>query len=87
MLHFEETSLLRPYFHWVVAPTVDSLPQKNAWMQTFSNADVVAHTDWAVNYMKNSPYKINAEYSVSDSVDPDVFKPINFSPCLIEPII
>lgn len=81
MLHFEETSLLRPYFHWVVAPTVDSLPQKNAWMQTFSNADVaLAHTDWAVNYMKNSPYKINAEYSVSDSVDPDVFKPINFSP-------
>jgi len=80
MLAYEENSLLRPYFHWIVAPTVDSLPQRDAWMQTFCNADVaLAHTDWAIDYMKDSPYNIKAKYSVSDSVDSDVFKPINFS--------
>ena len=80
MLSFEDSSLLRPYFHWVVAPTVDSLPQQYGWMQTFTNADLVSgHTDWAVEYMNRSGYNINTTHSVSDSVDTDVFKPIGFS--------
>ena len=80
MFAYEENSLLRPYFHWVLAPTVDSIPQQLNWMQTYSNADVVlAHTDWAIDYMKESNRNINAIKSVSDSVDTDVFKPINFS--------
>lgn len=80
MLSFQEASLLRPYFHWVIAPTVDSLPQQHGWMQTFSNADVVSgHTDWAVEYMNQSGYNINTTHSVSDSVNTNVFKPINFS--------
>lgn len=80
MLSWEDASLLRPYFHWVIAPTVDSLPQQYPWMQTFSNADVVSgHTDWAVAYMDQSGYNIDTAPSVSDSVDTDVFRPINFS--------
>ena len=80
MLAWEDASLLRPYFHWVIAPTVDSLPQQFPWMQTFANADFVSgHTDWAVNYMDASGYNINTCPSVSDSVDTDVFRPINFS--------
>jgi glycosyltransferase involved in cell wall biosynthesis len=79
MLAFQETSLLRPYFHWVISPTVDSLPQQYGWMQTFANADVVSgHTDWAIEYMNSSGYNINTTHSVSDSVDTDVFKPINY---------
>lgn len=80
MLAFQDSSLLRPYFNWVIAPTVDSLPQQYGWMQTYSNADAVSgHTDWAVEYMDNSGYRINTIQSVSDSVDTDVFKPINYS--------
>lgn len=80
MLAWQDASLLRPYFHWVIAPTVDSLPQQYHWMQTFANADFVSgHTDWAVNYMDASGYNINTCPSVSDSVDTDVFRPINFS--------
>lgn len=80
MLAYQEASLLRPYFHWVISPTVDSLPQQYGWMQTFTNADVVSgHTDWAVDYMNQSGYNINTVNSVSDSVDTEVFKPINYS--------
>lgn len=80
MLSFQEISILRPYFHWVIAPTVDSVPQQYNWLQTFSNADVVlAHTDWAIDYLKNTTHKINAVTSVSDSVDTEVFRPIGFS--------
>jgi glycosyltransferase involved in cell wall biosynthesis len=80
MLEYEGISLLRPYFHWVVAPTVDSLPQQLHWLQTFSTADVVlGHTDWAVEYMKDVGHNINALTSVSDSVDTDVFRPLNYS--------
>jgi len=80
MLAYQENSVLRPYFHWVIAPTVDSIPQQLNWLQTFGSADVVlAHTDWAIDYMKSVGHNINAIKSVSDSVDTDVFKPINFS--------
>ena len=80
MLEYQATSLLRPYFHWVVAPTVDSIPQQLHWLQTFSTADIVlAHTDWAIDYMKEVGHNINAITSVSDSVDTDVFSPLNYS--------
>lgn len=77
MLSYQELSPLRPYFNWVIAPTVDSLPQKNSWMMTFQNADLVlAHTDWAIEYLKNSHRNINVGKSVADSVDVNVFSPI-----------
>ena len=81
MIEFEGISLLRPYFHWLIAPTVDSLPQQLNWLQTFSTADTVcAHTDWAVDHMRDDVgHNIPAATSVSDSVDTDVFRPIEYS--------
>ena len=79
MLAFEELSILRPYFNWVVAPTIDSLPQQDSWLQTFSNADLaLAHTDWGVDALKHRG-NINTGMSVSDSVDTNVFRPLNYS--------
>lgn len=79
MLSYQEISPLRPYFNWVIAPTVDSLPQQNSWMMTFSNADLVlAHTDWAIDYLKASNRNIHTGRSVPDSVDTDIFCPINY---------
>ena len=83
MLEYQSISLLRPYFHWVIAPTVDSTPQQMQWLQSFSTADVVlGHTDWAVDYLKQSRNTMNAITSVSDSVDTNVFRPINYSSTL-----
>jgi glycosyltransferase involved in cell wall biosynthesis len=48
MFSYQETSPFRPFFNWVIMPTVDSAPQKFEWRYTFSNADmVVPYTQWA----------------------------------------
>lgn len=80
MLSYQEISPLRPYFNWVIAPTVDSLPQKNEWLMTFANADLVlSHTDWALSYLKDCNRNIITGKSISDSVDTDNFAPISYS--------
>jgi glycosyltransferase involved in cell wall biosynthesis len=80
MFSYQEISPLRPYFNWVIAPTVDSLPQKNEWMMTFANADLVlAHTDWAISYLNNAQMNINTGSAVPDSVDINNFAPLSYS--------
>ncbi len=73
MLNFPEYSPLRPFFHWVLAPTIDSAPQKNDWIQTFANADLVSgHTQWGVDYLKQfSNLKLTTPFN--DSVDENIF--------------
>lgn len=76
---YQETSPLRPFYHWMIAPTYDSEPQKIDTLNTFKNADVVAfHTEWArQDLIKQNYYKnINIGPVVSDSVDSLIFKPI-----------
>lgn len=80
MFSYQEVSPFRPYFDWVIAPTIDSIPQKPEWLTTFENADVVlTHTDWAGEYLKSQNRKINLQGTVSDSVDPNVFYPVNWT--------
>lgn len=80
MFSYQEISPLRKYFHWIIAPTIDSIPQKPEWLQTFENADMVCtHTDWAATYLSSLGRKINLGPCVSDSVDHDQFRPINYS--------
>lgn len=74
MLSFVEVSPLRPYFHWLIAPTIDSAPQKPDWLQTFTNADSVsAHTQWGIDYLKSTGLKINLVEPLNDSVDTNSF--------------
>jgi glycosyltransferase involved in cell wall biosynthesis len=48
MLDFAERSPFRPYFNWVVMPTVDARPQARQWIATYSNADAcLTYSDWA----------------------------------------
>lgn len=48
MYSYQETSMYRDFFKWVVMPTVDSAPQKHDWLITFSNMDlVIPYTEWA----------------------------------------
>lgn len=80
MFSYQEMSPFRPYFHWVVAPTIDSIPQKQEWLTTFQNADVIlTHTEWAANYLKSLNRSINIQNCVSDSVDPNVFRPVSWT--------
>ena len=80
MFSYQELSPLRKYYHWVVAPTIDSIPQKPEWLKTFESADVVlTHTDWAGDYLKSLNRPINFQGCVSDSVDPNIFKPVTWT--------
>ena len=75
MLSFPEYSPLRPFFHWVLSPTIDSAPQRKEWLQTYANADLVSgHTQWGVDYLKQFS-NINTTEPTNDSVDTNVFKP------------
>lgn len=48
MYSYQEISPFRPFFKWVVMPTVDSSPQKREWLHTFANMDlVIPYTEWA----------------------------------------
>lgn len=77
MFAYQELSPVRPYFNWVVGPTIDSIPQKAEWLKTFENADIVlTHTDWAAEYLKSLDRPINIGPCISDSVDCEQFKPI-----------
>lgn len=78
MFAYQEISPFRKFFHWVVAPTVDSIPQRTEWLKTFENADyVLTHTDWARDHLLSLNRKISVGPCVTDSVDTEEFKPIS----------
>lgn len=80
MFSYQELSPLRSYFHWIVAPTIDSIPQKPEWLSTFQNADIVlTHTEWAKNYLESLNRPINIKGCVSDSVDTNEFQPVSWT--------
>lgn len=79
MYSFQETSFYRPYFKWVVMPTVDSAPQKLEWLDTFANMDlVVPYTEWANNVLKNQcGSNLNLFNQIANAgVNPKEFTPV-----------
>lgn len=78
MYAYQETSPCRPYFKWVVMPTVDSAPQKDEWLQTFAGMDlVVPYTDWAKDTLeKQCQNALNIFPEIANAgVDLATFKP------------
>ena len=82
MFEYQERSPYRPYFHWVIMPTVDSSPQNEQWIATFANADgVFNYSDWghevlkkesngAINCLGSAPPSAEASYRpVSDKAE------------------
>ena len=54
MLDFAERSPFRPFFNWVIMPTVDARPQARQWISTYSGADgVLTYSDWAGEVLLN----------------------------------
>ena len=54
-------SPMRPYFHWVWMPTVDSAPQKREWLETFASCDALfAYSEFgARTLLEESKNKLN----------------------------
>ncbi len=55
MIAFQERSPFRKYFRWLVMPTVDSIPQKEEWIQTYTGANyVMAYSDFGIDSLRKS---------------------------------
>lgn len=79
---YQETSSLRPFYHWLLAPTYDSAPPKIDILNLFRNTDTLCfHTQWAKDNIVN---KYNYKHNnlgpvVSDSIDHNTFQKICYS--------
>jgi glycosyltransferase involved in cell wall biosynthesis len=76
MNSYQALSPLRPYFNWVLMPTVDSAPQQEEWIDTFISADAVfTYSDWGADVLKRqSNNRINFINTASPGVNLNVFK-------------
>lgn len=79
MNSYQQFSPLRPFFHWVLMPTVDSEPQQEEWIDTFLHADAIfTYSDFGRDTLKKqSNNKINYIDTTSPGVDLKSFTPLN----------
>jgi len=77
MNSYQQYSPLRPFFHWVLMPTVDSEPQQEEWIDTFIHADAVfTYSDFGRDALKKqSNNKIKYIGTTSPGVDLKTFRP------------
>lgn len=81
MTTFERTSVFRNKFHWILAPTIDSFPIRQEWVDLIKNCDtLLTHTKWAMDKIYEL-YKIKAKGVVRDSIDTSNFRPLNKISC------
>ena len=76
---FIETSPFRRFYNWVYMPTVDSAPQKEEWLSTFTSADaILTYSDWGAEVLKKEGGGlINVMGSASPGADTDIFVPMD----------
>ena len=79
MLEFQERSVFRPWFKWVVMPTVDAEPQREEWMATYENADMVlAYSDYGVHALKRQSMRARVfPTPMRPGVDTKTFRPMD----------
>lgn len=78
-LLFEGRSPLRPYYHWVISPTVDSYPQQDEWIEAFMGADAVfTYSDFGLNVLREqSNNQIKLQKAIYSGVDLEIYKPLD----------
>lgn len=53
MLEFQERSMFRSWYKWLVMPTVDAEPQAEEWVNTYENANMVlAYSDYGIHTLR-----------------------------------
>jgi glycosyltransferase involved in cell wall biosynthesis len=86
MLEFQERSIFRSWFKWVIMPTVDAEPQQEEWIQTYENAEVVlAYSDYGVHTLRQQSSLGNMgrrkmkiyPHPMRPGVDLETFKPMD----------
>ena len=78
MNSYQQFSPLRPYFHWILMPTVDSAPQQEEWIDTFLHADAIfTYSDFGRDTVADqSNGKVKYIDTASPGVDLQCFHPI-----------
>lgn len=55
MMEFQQRSAFRPFYHWVIMPTVDAAPQAQNWLMTYNEAEAcLSYSDWAGEVLENA---------------------------------
>lgn len=75
MSSYQQFSPLRPFYHWVLMPTVDSAPQQEEWIDTFLHADAIfTYSDFGKDtVLAQSNNKIKYIDTTSPGVDLETF--------------
>ena len=75
---FIKCAPVRPYFHWVWMPTVDSEPQKQEWVHTFAETDALfVYSEFGQRVLEKQATKnINIIGCASPGIDPNIYKPV-----------
>lgn len=78
MFQHECDSHLRPFFHQILMPTIDSVPQQENWIDMFRNADsIFTYSDWAIPELAKACPAIDVIHSAYSGVDLNIFKPLD----------
>lgn len=79
MLEHEERSPFRRFFRWAIMPTVDAMPQSEAWLSTFMDADaVLTYSDWGMETLdREGGGLIRTRGSAPPAADRDMFRPMD----------
>lgn len=77
MMEFEQRSPFRPFYHWVIMPTIDSRPNQEEWLATYIDADAVfTYSEFGKSVLeKETNGLIKVKDICSPAADPKVFKP------------
>jgi glycosyltransferase involved in cell wall biosynthesis len=75
MNSYQQFSPLRPFYHWILMPTVDSAPQQEEWIDTFLHADAIfTYSDFGRDtVLQQSNNKIKYINTTSPGVDLQTF--------------
>lgn len=86
MLEFQERSVFRPWYKWVVMPTVDAEPQAEEWIKTYENAEMVlAYSDYGIHVLRRQSAQLPGgrrkmrvfPKAMRPGVDVETFKPMD----------
>lgn len=79
MNSYQQFSPFRPYFHWILMPTVDSAPQQEDWIDTFIHTDAIfTYSDFGRDtLLAQSNNAVNYIDTTSPGVSLDVFSYYN----------
>ena len=78
MGEFVERSPFRPFYHWAIMPTIDSIPQPDEWLSSYIDANAVfAYAEFGRDYLLNTlGDQVNFQDLASPAANYDIMKPV-----------